>query len=362
MRILIAEDNSLERLLLQSAVESLGHECVVAKDGAEAWSIFEAEEFDVVVSDWLMPEMEGLELCRRIRAQVDVPYTYVIILTSLADRRHAIAGMQAGADDYLVKPLDIDDLTARLGAAERMMAVQRRLVAAERAKDELISVVSHELRTPLSSLVGFAQLMLRRDFGRTKQVEFLTMMVNEGRRLAALINDSLDLQRMDGGHQKVVPVPVAIDTLLRRAASTWVADSARPLLVEVPDGLPDVAVDEDRIVQVLLNIIGNAHKFSPEGGKITLAARAVEGEIEISVTDLGLGIPPEALPRLFEWFYRVDTAERQQIKGTGLGLAISKSIVGAHRGRLWAKSAGPGQGSTLTFTLPIVDVLVRAGD
>ncbi len=360
MRILIAEDNSLERLLLQSAVESLGHECVVAKDGAEAWAIFETEEFDVVVSDWLMPEMEGLELCRHIRAQVDVPYTYVIILTGLAEKQYAITGMQAGADDYLVKPLDIDDLAARLGAAERMLAVQHRLVTADLAKDEILSVVSHELRTPLASLIGFAELLLLRDFDRAEQKEFLSIMVDEGRRLAALINDYLDIQRMEGGHQKIVPAPIGVDALLRRATNAWIGDSNRPLVVHVPKDLPEVAVDVDRIVQVLLNLISNAHKFSPEGGKITLAARAVEDEIEISVSDQGLGLPPEALPRLFERFYRVDTAERQQIKGTGLGLAISKSIVGAHQGRLWAESPGPGQGATLTFTLPIAGYDIRA--
>ncbi|TAK21551.1 MAG: hybrid sensor histidine kinase/response regulator [Chloroflexota bacterium] len=369
MRILIAEDTPVERLLLQRAVEGLGHDCVVAADGAEAWALFEAEDVDVIISDWLMPKMDGPELCRRVRAQRGAFYTYFLILTALTDKQHALAGMQVGADDYLMKPLDVDDLAARLIAAERVTTVQRQLVAAERAKDEMVSVVSHELRTPLSSIVGFAELLQTREYGEAEQREFLAIIVDESNRLSALINDFLDMQRIESGREFVRPVPTEVLPLLQRAAAAAGDDPQRPILVETPGTLPLVLADLDRVQQVLANLLSNARKYSPSGGEVRLSARLVDGTVELSVTDHGLGIPPEALPRLFGKFYRVDNADRREIKGTGLGLAICQKLVAAHGGRIWVESGGQPQGSCFRFTLPLVghgparaDVLIVEDD
>jgi CheY-like chemotaxis protein/anti-sigma regulatory factor (Ser/Thr protein kinase) len=139
-------------------------------------------------------------------------------------------------------------------------------------------------------------------------------------------------------------------------------DSASPVVVEAAADLPPVRADADRVQQVLSNLIGNARKYSPNGGSIVLSARAVDDAVEIAVTDRGLGIPPEALPRLFEKFFRVDNTDRRQIRGTGLGLAIVKQIVEVHGGRVRAESAGLGHGARICFTLPVADVPAEAGD
>src|SRR5919205_985662 len=127
MRLLIAEDSEIERLVLRETIEGLGHQCLVAADGAEAWDLFQRNGADVVVTDWLMPRLEGPELCRRVRAHPGAPYTYLILLTALDDRESTLAGMAAGADDYLTKPLEITDLEARLVAAERVTQLHRNL-------------------------------------------------------------------------------------------------------------------------------------------------------------------------------------------------------------------------------------------
>jgi two-component system, cell cycle response regulator len=136
VRVLIAEDSDIERMILQEAVEGLGHECVAAADGSQAWSLFRESSVDVLISDWLMPGLEGPELCRRVRAQPGVPYTYVVMLTALEDKGSTMAGMAAGADDYLTKPLNVDDLEARLVAAARVTALHQQLTgrAAERER------------------------------------------------------------------------------------------------------------------------------------------------------------------------------------------------------------------------------------
>src|SRR5919205_4122764 len=127
MRLLIAEDSEIERLVLRETIEGLGHQCLVAADGAEAWDLFQRNGADVVVTDWLMPRLEGPELCRRVRAHPGAPYTYLILLTALDDKESTLAGMAAGADDYLTKPLDIDELEARLVAAARVTSLHQQL-------------------------------------------------------------------------------------------------------------------------------------------------------------------------------------------------------------------------------------------
>jgi two-component system, cell cycle response regulator len=140
MRVLIAEDSPLERNMLQDAIAVLGHECLAAADGLEAWELFSTRGADVVISDWMMPGLNGLELCRRVRAAEREAYTYFVFLTRLEDRPHALQGMQAGADDYLVKPLDVDELQLRLIAAARVTALHRRLVEAKLTEGRLEGV------------------------------------------------------------------------------------------------------------------------------------------------------------------------------------------------------------------------------
>src|ERR671939_2054569 len=127
MRVLIAEDSAIERLILEEAVEGLGHECVAAADGLQAWELFQRSGADVLISDWMMPGLDGPELCRRVRAHPGAPYTYVVLLTVLDDQEHTVAGMQAGADDYLRKPLEIQELEVRLIAASRITQLHREM-------------------------------------------------------------------------------------------------------------------------------------------------------------------------------------------------------------------------------------------
>jgi signal transduction histidine kinase/CheY-like chemotaxis protein len=252
-----------------------------------------------------------------------------------------------------------DDTRAGVGLTLRDVTHERDL---DRVKDEIISVVNHELRTPLASVVGFAELLLARDFPEEQRRRFLTSMVQEGLRLAALVDDLLDLQRLAGGVEPFTFEACAPRALLERAVATAGPDPDSPVVVEAPADLPPVRADADRVQQVLSNLLGNARKYSPNGGTIVVSARAVDESVEVAVTDHGLGIPPEALPRLFEKFFRVDNTDRRTIRGTGLGLAIVKQIVEVHGGRVRAESAGLGHGARISFTLPVADVPAEAGD
>jgi CheY-like chemotaxis protein len=232
----------------------------------------------------------------------------------------------------------------------------------DRAKDELVAMVSHELRTPLASLVGFSELLLSREFSGEQRKKYLETMLKEGQRLTELINDFLDLQRMEGGFKRLALGPASLPTLITRAVAIAGENSRSPIEVELPRDLPLVVADTNAIHQVLLNLLSNARKYSPGGGLIRVEAGVVDGFVEVSVRDHGLGIPADAIPRLFKKFYRVAGVDRRGISGTGLGLAICRGIVEAHGGRIALESGGLGHGSRFYFTLQAVDRKVTAGD
>jgi PAS domain S-box-containing protein len=224
----------------------------------------------------------------------------------------------------------------------------------ERLKDDLVSTVSHELRTPLTSLRGFAELMLTREFAPEKRRHFLQVILNEGTRLTNLINDFLDIQRIESGKQTYHFETLMLTSLLRDALEVFRADeSQHSLRLEALNNLSPVRADADRLHQVLANLVSNAIKFSPKGGIVTIRARQAADQIVVEVADQGVGIPPDVIPQLFQKFYRVDNTETRSIGGTGLGLALVKDIITAHGGHVWVESQ-PNVGSSFFFSLPIV--------
>ena len=231
-----------------------------------------------------------------------------------------------------------------------------------RAKDEMVSMVSHEMRTPLASLVGFAELMSTRELTPEQRKEYLGVMVQEGRRLTSLINDFLDLQRIEGGHMQMRFAPADMGTLIVRAVRQGKGDDHIPIETRLPDDLPLVRVDSGAMARVLANLLSNARKYSPGGGSIIIGAAVDAGMVEVYVQDHGLGIPPDAISRLFGKFYRVESPDRQMIQGAGLGLAITKNIVEGHGGKITVTSPGEGKGTTFRFTVPVARQPAQSGD
>ena len=223
--------------------------------------------------------------------------------------------------------------------------------AVARMKDEFVSLVSHELRTPMASVLGFSELMLTRSLNETKTRQYTEIIHKEAQRLSNLINDFLDIQRMEAGRQVYNFKAVPITQLMRPVQNLFRNEDNHRLTLHVPNDLPDLWVDADRLIQTLTNLVGNAIKYSPDGGDVLLSARlTLENMVEISVQDHGLGIPDDSIDKLFSKFYRVDNSDRRSIGGTGLGLAISREIVEAHGGHVWVRSK-EGIGSTFFFTV-----------
>ncbi len=205
-------------------------------------------------------------------------------------------------------------------------------------------------------------MLATREVTAAQRQEYLAVMLQEGRRLTALVNDFLDLRRLEGGHLSMRFAPADIKALVTRAVELFSEPGAAPIEMRLPDDLPLVRVDGDSMFRVMANLLSNARKYSPLGGPIVVAAAVVNGMVEVSVQDKGLGIPPEALAQLFAKFFRVESTDRRSIGGTGLGLAICKNIVESHGGKIGARSEGLGMGTLFYFTLPTVREQAQSGD
>jgi PAS domain S-box-containing protein len=239
-----------------------------------------------------------------------------------------------------------------IGVVASLTDISRRKEV-ERLKDDFVSTVSHELRTPLSSLRGFAELMLTRNFSLEKQREFLGIIHDEAVRLTNLINDFLDIQRMESGRQMYEFKPVDLVVILAESVTLFSqGEGKHQVSLEMPGSLPRIWADPARVRQVVSNLISNAVKFSPEESKVTVRAFEENGSVVTSVSDQGVGIPAEAMGRLFSKFFRAENAAARNIAGTGLGLALVKEIVEAHLGGVRVKSE-LGKGSTFFFSLPV---------
>ncbi len=230
-------------------------------------------------------------------------------------------------------------------------------VEADRAKSEFVSNVSHELRTPMTAIKGYGDLLHAGAVGplNDEQKRFLQIIKNNADRLTALINDLLDISRVDTGRVRFEPKLMQIGDVIAdvvNALSIPAENKGQTLTYEIVGGLPKVIGDMDRLNQVVTNLVGNAIRYTPEGGKIEVRAYPVECAVRVDVTDSGIGIAPDDLAHIFERFYRADHPLVQEAAGTGLGLSISRMFVEMHGGRVWVESE-LGKGSTFTFILPI---------
>jgi signal transduction histidine kinase len=252
-----------------------------------------------------------------------------------------------------------DELGALGAHVNRMNDELRRLYdeleTASRHKSEFLANMSHELRTPLNAIIGFSQMMREKMVGEVneKQAEYLDDIISSGNHLISLINDVLDLSKVEAGQVELEVAPFSLRDTLERGVS-MVKERAMQngvgLALEAGRHMEVVEADERRIRQVVFNLLSNAVKFTPEGGSVIVSSARVNGEVHVSVSDTGPGIPAEDQVRIFEEFQQTDVGARQ-LEGTGLGLALSKRLIELHGGRIWVESE-LGKGSMFTFALP----------
>ena len=286
----------------------------------------------------------SLLISRRIILPLrDITQASLRISAGQYNQRVNTQGLSAGQDDEL----------AQLAQAFNQMA--EKLENTERMRSQLIGDVSHELLTPLTAIKGSMEALVDGILPATP--ETFEQVEQEADRLQRLARDLQELSRVEAGAYKLEMQPIYLPELLQTAierVQTQFMLKEVQLISQFSPELPSVQADPDRLLQVLINLLSNAYQYSTAGGQVVLKAAAQSNEVLISVKDNGMGIPAEHLPHLFTRFYRVDKSRsRQSGGGSGIGLAITRHLVEAHGGTIWAESAGLGQGSTFTFTLPI---------
>ena len=282
-----------------------------------------------------------------VSRQVVAPVQEMMLASQRISEGHYNERVQVPGD---VSKDELDELSQLALRFNRMAAS---LEQAEEVRRQLIADVTHELRTPLTavkgSMEGLIDGVLPADEGTYQQI------ISEADRLQRLVNDLQELSRVEAGAYELNIHSTRVSDLLTAAEARLGRQFEEKdviLEIAIPDDLPQVLADEDRIGQVLLNLVGNALQYTPPGGKVRVTAAAQSGEVYIAVSDSGMGIPAEHLPHLFTRFYRVDKSRSRAGGGSGIGLTIAKYLVEAQGGSIWAQSEGAGRGSTFTFSLP----------
>ena len=364
-RILVVDDNADMRGYLSHLLGGRWH-VETAPDGAAALRRIHEDAPDLVIADVMMPVMDGFELLRSIRENETISKVPVMLLSARAGEEASAEGLRAGADDYVIKPFSARELIARvesrltqarLRAAER--AARTAAEQANRARDIFFTMLSHELRTPLMAVLAWTALLKGNKLNAEEAVHALDLIDRNARVQRRLVDDLLDISRIVTGRLRIDPRPVAS---LAPMIST-VVDSFRPaalaknlaVATTLEPTAGTVNGDSERLQQVVWNLLSNAIRFTPPGGRIQLRYRRRGENVELLVSDSGSGIAPEALPHLFERYWQgANTQRRSQGQGLGLGLAIAHRIVELHGGSISAASEGEGRGSTFRVLLPLL--------
>jgi signal transduction histidine kinase len=373
-RILLAEPDPNARKYVEDLlrphfeVQSVG-------DGVSALAMARREDPSCIVSDATLSGLDGFELLHEIRTDEQIKTVPVILLSSEASEEAVIAGLLAGADDYLVKPVSIGELIARIRArllladlrgqacrrSEAEVVHERearsRAEEANRLKDEFIATLSHELRTPLSAIVGWSAVLRGERAEDPVMVQkALEVIDRSARAQVQIIEDILDMSRVITGKLTINPAPNVLGAIVREAVdSVQQAAAAKGIEITMKvEGPTFVICDAGRMRQVATNLLSNAVRYTEEcGGHIDVAVRSVEGCMEIIVSDNGRGIDPTFLPHVWERFRQADGSTSRPSCGLGLGLAIVRHIVEMHAGTVEAESNGLGCGATFKVRLPI---------
>ena len=352
--ILIVDDEAIIRDLCSKALK--GYRVVEAADGQEALQIFEREPVDVILTDVMMPQMNGIELLRRLKEKE--PTLVVIVMTGYAEKDVILNALKADADDFITKPLNLLQLKTAVDKALVKKALKEEIADLRRLdhlKSNFLSLVSHKFRTPITAISLFLQNLDRGvyDMDDPSFKENLKLIYQESGYLEYLVSDLLAFSRVMEGGRAMERTPTDLKGVITEVMADSRESAKKPGLKTVCelDDLPPLALDREKIAFALRQVIDNAYKFSTDSGTVQVTLKNCGDSACIVVADTGIGITPEDLPKVFEKFYQVDEQHTGQIRGFGLGLYYAREFVRNHGGTITIESER-GAGTSVTIAIP----------
>jgi signal transduction histidine kinase len=368
---LLVDDLEENLLSLEGLLRRDGLLLLKARSGSEALELLLQYDVALAILDVQMPEMDGYELAELMRGTERTRRVPIIFVTAgAADRQRRFRGYETGAVDFLNKPIEPDILRSKASVffelyQQRQIAAQRdelkayaeALTEADRRKDEFLATLAHELRNPLSPIRNGLDILRASPTG-PKAEEIRDMMDRQLSHLVRLVDDLLDVSRVSQGKVELRKARIALSDVLKaavEASNPLITTAGHELVLDVPDAPVWLDADLTRLSQIVSNLLNNAAKYTPEGGKLVLFARRDGDEVLITVSDNGVGIPPDMLPRVFDLFTQVRDNLHRSHGGLGIGLALVKQLVEMHGGVIVAESAGPGKGSSFQLRLPAAE-------
>jgi signal transduction histidine kinase len=369
--ILVVDDDQRNVRLMESILKSSGYTVLRAYDGEEALRCVETESPDLLLLDVMMPKMSGFELCRLLRERHETRLLPILMITALNALEDKVQGLDLGADDLLSKPINRTELLAKVRSILRVRLLQeeverqrkeleaanRELLTIQRFKESMTQMVVHDLKNPLAGLMGNIQLIQMQQSRITpaRLDELLQRSQESARQMARMIQNILEVAKLEEQKMPLRREAVALEGLVREQVAELMSLSARDrvrLESDLPADLPPIDADRELVGRVLANLLSNAFKHTPGGGRILVGARAEGNDVILTVCDNGEGIPEDLLPFIFEKFVAGESDDRRRMTyDSGLGLTFCRLAVEAHGGRIEVRSR-TGEGTVVSVTLP----------
>ncbi|MBF0100815.1 MAG: response regulator [Desulfobacterales bacterium] len=364
---LVIDDSETARMIVSNCLKREGVKIIEASSGIQAFEILcnRMAEIDMVIMDNIMPEMNGEELCKKIRNELKMKDIPIIILTAYVLQSNILGFFQSGATDYLVKPFVSEELLARLKVhLERtqlnnhLRESVEQLRTLNKIKDNVLAVCSHDLRSPLNSILGFSDLLLEKDYIVPEDKVYLQQIKKNGEFQLSLIEDLLDASKIQSKETELKLEPIPLNTIVQSSVNAFKHLAMRKsiTLFSNQNDIDQIIIlgNSTALLRVINNLLSNAIKFTPENGHIRLEMVIVENDtVHVSVMDTGIGIPPEHMEHLFDEFTDASTSGTKGEKGTGLGLSIVKALVEKHQGQISVTSK-PKEGTCFTLSFPVL--------
>ena len=367
MTALVVDDSGVARHIVCEYLRREGLAIIQAEDGLEALEILrkQADEINMVITDLNMPRMDGCQLARSIRGELNLTDLPVIFLTASADQSELLEVFKAGATDHLVKPFAKEELLARImGHLERNRLNQNlrnmvnELTDLNQMKDNLLAVCSHDLRSPLNGILGFADLLLEKDYLESEDREGLNHIKSSGNVLLGLINDILDLSKAKAEQTELKMDPIVLSQVIQTSVNSlgqMAAGKSQTIQLQDPCEGAIIMGNASGLGRVFNNLLSNAIKFTPDNGTIHLTIEpSPPGNIQVRVVDTGIGISEDKIPYLFDQFTSTSQSGTSGEVGTGLGMSIVKEILEKHGVPIEVESK-TGKGTCFTLTFPLTD-------